>query len=262
MAPAYLRILEKFKRSQKHVGDFQIAADLFRDSNRDHVGKNTDAQTGDITYYLKSVPEVPDSITVIFGDAIHNLRSTLDHLASAMEVAAGETPDKYTGFPIFDSPEGYRDCPPTKIKGLREPCKRTLDRIEPYKTGNGHRLWQLHQLDVIDKHRMLPTVSFIPMARTMTPSERELFERTFSIPGEARISHPFNMVGGTEKLRRLQAGQELLTVSAEDAKQDMGFAFDIAIDELGVIEVFPALMFLHLACGEVYRAVNNLAPCI
>jgi hypothetical protein len=251
-----VQVLEKFNWAQKHISDLQMAIDAFRDTNGNHVGKNTDVQTGKVTYFLKSVPEVPNSIALTVGDAIHNLRSTLDHLASAMEVAAGETPDKYTGFPVFDSPEGYRDCPQTKIKGLREPCKRTIDRIQPYKGGNGHRLWQLHQLDIRDKHRILLTVSFVPVARTLTPSERELFERTFS------VTHPFNMVAGTERIRRLQAGQELLTVSGEDAKQDMGFAFDVAIDEPGVVEVFPALTFLHLACQEVYRAVNDLGPCL
>jgi len=258
-----LDILEKFNWAQKHIKDFESAVDAFRHANRDHVGSNTDEKTGDVTYYIKSVPEVPNPIRLILGDAVHNLRSTLDYVASAMEVAAGKTPDKYTGFPIFDSAEGYRDCPPTKIKGLREPCKRTIDRIQPYHRGNGHRLWQLHRLDIQDKHRLLVAVSFIPTARTMTPSEREEFEATFLIPGEnraARTSMPIN--SGTQLAMPLEAGQHLVTVPAKDAHQDMGFAFDVAINEAGVVEKFPALLFLQFAAEEVYRAVMDLAPCI
>ncbi len=266
MRSAYSVILEKFNWAQKHIKDFESAVNAFGDANRDHVGSNTDEQTGDVTYYVKSVPVVPDTVALILGDAIHNLRSTLDYVASAMEVAAGETPDKYTGFPIFDSPQGYRDCPPTKIKGLRQPCKNTLDRIQPYQRGNGHRLWQLHRLDIQDKHRLLLTMSFIPTARTMTPSEREKFEATFLIPGEdraARISKPIDFVTtGPGLVVPVKIGQHLVTVPAKDAHQDMGLAFDVAINETGIVEKFPALLFLQFAAGEVYRAVMDLAPCI
>jgi hypothetical protein len=265
MDPAYSSVLEKLDWAQEHIKHFQAAATLFRDANRNCVRKNTNQETGDVTYYIESVPQVPSHLSLMLGDAIHNLRSTLDYVAAAMEIAAGETPDKYTGFPIFDSPEGYRDSPPTKIKGLREPCKRIIDRIQPYKGGNGHRLWQLNKLDVLDKHRLLLTVGFVPTARTMTPSEREQFESAFLIPGEdraARVSRTIDVMTGGAILKPPKAGQELVTVLAKDAHQNMGFAFDVAIHEPGIVEVFPALWFLQLASGEVSRAVNSMAPFI
>jgi hypothetical protein len=84
MASAFDRVLAKYQRAQKHMEDFQSAVDLFRDSNRDSVGAKIDEETGDAIYYVKSVPVVPDSISLILGDALHNLRSTLDHLAHAV----------------------------------------------------------------------------------------------------------------------------------------------------------------------------------
>ena len=80
MVHAYPTILEKFNWAEKHINDFKSSVDAFRDANRDHVATNTDEQTGDVTYYIKSVPEVPDPIRLILGDAIHSLRSTLDYV--------------------------------------------------------------------------------------------------------------------------------------------------------------------------------------
>ena len=51
-------------------------------------------------------------------------------------------------------------------------CMIEMDNMQPYKGGFGDWAWKLHQLDIVDKHRPLLTVATVPVARSMTASER------------------------------------------------------------------------------------------
>ena len=71
-----------------------------------------------------------------------------------------------TSFPICNCAKDYKSVARSRVKGLGKTCCEILDRIEPYKGGSNHRLWQLNELDVIDKHRMLVAVATVPIGRS------------------------------------------------------------------------------------------------
>lgn len=95
------------------------------------------------------------------GDIIHNLRSALDHLA--MQLALLGNPNlsdkelKQIEFPIAESPEKYENSKARQLNGIRTDAMHAIDRLKPYKGGNDD-LWNLHVLDIIDKHRTLLTL--------------------------------------------------------------------------------------------------------
>jgi hypothetical protein len=139
-------------------------------------------------------------------------------------------------------------------------------RIQPYKRGFGHPLWQLHELDIIDKHRLPLTASYSPMARTMTPEEREKFDAAFSRisqnPTLKFLSVPHRMVGVSAPTFPLYAGQELATLPASDAKHQMGFSFGVALNEPAIAEAgVDAISFLSFLSSEVGRVISDLALC-
>src|SRR5579863_2579873 len=111
-------VLTKYDWAKKHVHDFERAADDFRQANPYTVGRKVNDQTGDITYFVESVPEIPSELSLRFGDSVHNLRSTLDHLAHALVFAAGGAPDNHTCFPIFDTSTAYTSLSRSKVPGL------------------------------------------------------------------------------------------------------------------------------------------------
>ena len=261
---AYQDALAKYERAQKHIQDFKIAVDTFRDANRDHVGVKVDEQTGDIVYYVKSVPVVPTEISLLLGDALHNLRSALDHLAHAIVRPTTPTAIKDTFFPIADTADGYCSMAGACIKGIRQPCRQIFDRIQPYKGGGfGHYLWQLNKLDVIDKHRLLLTVSFAPSGRTLTPSEREKANAKFNRFGNlVRLSIPHGMVSSDPAPSfPLYEGQILFTVPAAETEHQMGFSFDVALHEPEVAKTASALLLLNFISSEVGTVIGELAPC-
>lgn len=104
---------------------------------------------------------------LMFGDAIHNLRSALDHIVCQLAILNGNDISccEKTYFPICI-------CKPDFVKfrkmaeHLIAPNAFTcIEELQPYKsayvTGTEPAktsLWIIHQLDIIDKHRILVVV--------------------------------------------------------------------------------------------------------
>jgi hypothetical protein len=60
-------------------------------------------------------------------------------------------------FPIAESLAKYSDLRDKSVRGARPEALRAIDALKPYRGGNDG-FFQLHQLGIIDKHRMLLTV--------------------------------------------------------------------------------------------------------
>ncbi len=111
---------------------------------------------------------------IILGDAVHNLRAALDHVAWQLAASLTRPPD-HTEFPIFHDSELFHATDkkghPThgsglgKIIGLRTDSKALVERAQPYHRGHEahlHPLWVLSRLDNVDKHRIVIPAVFIP----------------------------------------------------------------------------------------------------
>ena len=141
-------------------------------------------------------PPIPDTLPMIIGDAVHNLRSALDHLACAL--AELEIPtDSETGhsgieFPIYISEGKFDRSGAAKIKKLATAAQDEIKSLQPYNAGDDARfqlLWALHQLDIIDKHRRISVMGGrYSLPATFRPQARQGNEVIF----EGRIYIPFN----------------------------------------------------------------------
>jgi hypothetical protein len=125
-----------------------------------------------------------DPFSLLIGDALHNMRSALDTLAYALAVAHKKPLPKEIAdsseFPIFGDedrngvlgvgsgkfhqPTRTGDPAPgsglSKIAGWDPKAKTIVEGLQPYHRGSGFRsdpLWVLHELDRINKHRLLHT---------------------------------------------------------------------------------------------------------
>jgi hypothetical protein len=261
MGSAYDRVLAKYDWAEQHVSNFEAAVDSFRLTNSHSIGRKNDVETGEYIYYVKTVPVIPASFSLMLGDALHNLRSTLDHLAVALVEAGSEDPNPKTCFPIFDTPKAYSVMSRGKVPGLGEHTLYALDNIQPYKGGFGHWAWQLHQLDIRDKHRMLLTVCSIPVARSVLPGEKTLFytRKSVIIGGTSVFFRQMLFAPQNPSIRAAQAGDELGRFPALTEYENVGFSFEIAIDEAGIAEGMPTYLLLRNLSGEVYKTVSDLS---
>jgi hypothetical protein len=115
---------------------------------------------------------IPLSWAVRLGEALHDLRSVLDHLAWQLACFKGKPPD-YTAFPIFldearflGRVRGQGRSGIKTIDGIGVKGRAFITRHQPYKrrhklrpgasqnvTAESHPLWLLHELNRVEKHR-------------------------------------------------------------------------------------------------------------
>lgn len=149
----------KIERADRHIQELNASLIAFFKTDFYRLQINPNAAGQDVLTF-DSKP-LPCDIPLVIGDAIHNLRAALDLMACEIVVKAGGTCTRYTNFPVRDTRQelvGTLNGGEIKVAG-QDICDLILDVIKPYKGGNDP-LWSLHQLDIIDKHRLLiPVVS-------------------------------------------------------------------------------------------------------
>lgn len=93
----------------------------------------------------------------IIGDAVHNLRASLDLMASELARINGKS-DKGVYFPFAESESALLESEKfKKFSRCGQDCVEQLMRIKPYRGGN-LPLRCVHDLDIMDKHRaLIPT---------------------------------------------------------------------------------------------------------
>jgi hypothetical protein len=114
-------------------------------------------------------PPPPLRIAVLCGDFVHNLRSSLDHLARALVLESGGTPNDDPGdgpvtqFPVLEErlTRNGNVRPLRIIGGISPPAEFLLETVQPYQRVDDptlHPLWILNRLWNVDKHRTLNVV--------------------------------------------------------------------------------------------------------
>jgi hypothetical protein len=265
----------KIERAKEHIENLHSAKRAFFDTDPYEVGPKRDPQSGDLTFYVERVEPVPPRIACLAGDAIHNLRCALDHLAYALFLAgtggSSNAQFRQTYFPISSSAAKYKTESRGKVKGMRQNAIDAIDAIEPYKGGKGHQLWVLNELNNADKHRLLITIvsicsSFDLGERTAREVRRD-FERqglqsdlidSLIEEGIRKIPmRPFNPTA----LTALQVGHKLVGFAAgSEPNEDLEFAFDIAISEPEIIEGKSLIVTLHQLGNLVDHLVTAFEP--
>lgn len=108
------------------------------------------------------------------GDFVHNLRSALDHLVWSLIVHHGIAPTNRHEFPVFLDEVDYRRSAPKKLAGLSSGALDEFESLQPFRSPVAglepqvQPLWLLHQMDVVDKHRLLHVVRCIADTSALT----------------------------------------------------------------------------------------------
>lgn len=148
--------LAKIDRAKKHLGDLAGEISAFHARNPYRIVIDKDSKPGHELHRVRFLEDIPVCWGTIVGDVLHNLRSSLDNLASALVIANGRTGrnvinDAY--FPIGSSALGFQKSLAT-LKGVSANAKRVFERLKPYQGGT-EAFWRLHRLDNLDKHTVL-----------------------------------------------------------------------------------------------------------
>lgn len=249
----------KIERAKQHKEELQKEIKLFFDSQPYKIGTKSEPRSKRLIYYLVKADVVPEKIALITGDVIQNLRSSLDYLAYMLfTIGPGNgTQGHHIYFPIAADFDQYESDKNRKTEGIGQQAKDLIDKVKPYKGGNDS-LWKIHELNNIDKHRLLVTVgsSFgsVDVGAHMQASMRKTFP-DLDIPAIPLFLKPADI------LFPLKAGDELF-IDGPDAKPipNMQFKFNIVLNESGVVEGEPLIEALQSMIDAVDSLVPMFAP--
>jgi hypothetical protein len=186
----------KIKRANRHIKDLEAVIQAFLKTDFYRLVNDVDPKTGHQLFKLQDISSPPTEISLIVGDAVHNLRSALDH---AMVTILGKKGNQ-VAFPVAknrDNPGAHSTYGIIK-EALPDLANLLTNNIGIHDTGDAC-IWSISALDNIDKHNLL-----IAMA-----SVYEL--RGISLEDKARNNRIDNMTvrvgpGGTVSLLQYGGG--------------------------------------------------------
>jgi hypothetical protein len=161
MQESYTDARLKVKRAKKHIADFTAAVIALEDScistieSLPHGGQSLKHEVPGIEVALRE-------LSLISGDAIHNLNSALDFAwHSTISRCLPERISRYTKFPVYEKKQDLVAA----LNGI-EADKRSprlfdciVTQIQPYKGGRNSIVLMLHKLDISDKHTLTLNLS-------------------------------------------------------------------------------------------------------
>jgi hypothetical protein len=98
----------KVERAKEHFQQLEAEIKTFNAGNPYRIVVEEDSQSGDQLYRVKVNKQPPTRWSTIIGDVVHNLRSALDLLVNEAVRANGKTPNRYTGFPIYQNGNDFK----------------------------------------------------------------------------------------------------------------------------------------------------------
>jgi hypothetical protein len=162
----------KFDRAQKHIKNFdaQIAGYAKRYPYRGERVSRRDRRVNPHlwTYVLRIVEQPRETVALSYGDAVHNLRSSLDHIAVALAPSERKRRARFVGLTrdpwrlnadgeFVVSHNKHRMGLESAIRGMPPEAVAFILEMQPYvcPAPEEEALAVLNRLDVADKHHRL-----------------------------------------------------------------------------------------------------------
>jgi hypothetical protein len=161
----------KIERAKTHFYDLSDQIESFTKTKPNSIVFDTDTKTGEQIARIRVHHKPSPYFALMIGDVLHNLRAALDiavvELVRDRRGKNGQVMSRTAldtaGFPIKANRQGFETAAMKEIKGVSPAADALIRSLEPYKGGGWKgslALWQLHQLDILDKHKLIiPSVT-------------------------------------------------------------------------------------------------------
>jgi hypothetical protein len=160
----------KIARARQHAQRLEEITEAFL--QRRPIQVSFDDHSEPPALIIRAVVEpVPPEFSTVAGDLVHNLRSSLDHLAWQLVLVSGGSPRRHTSFPLMRTPSEFEKRVRNPPKDRQGPLHGIdpagdiwagIERSQPYKPAMGN-LEILPLFTNRDKHQgLLVGVSWSP----------------------------------------------------------------------------------------------------
>ena len=251
----------KLDRANQHIDNLEAEIGAYLRSNPYPVVTEDDPHSGKrVAKVGDEVTPVPSSIPLILGDAVHNIRSSLDHFA----YAANPNPPRVdrVGFPIWsrdDIPtqESFEATAKGQMPTASPRLLQAVCALQPYRGGNSEHLWVINRLNNIDKHRLLVTAigSYESVGFAAGARLPQLADWPKDFPAVIIRLRPADRCP-------VEPGTELFITDAFEEDEQLQFRFDVAFGEPQVVECEPVVPTLRRLLDEVKGLLERLIPLV
>ncbi len=245
----------KLSRADQQIdslrADLLAAMEIQRDEPWFGVKHETYNDQPAITLYVTRLPVFPTDIGLTIGEIVHNLRSSLDHLAWALVPASkmrSLTSSQRIGveFPMARSRDNFESSVNRRLPGVRSADRTAIERYQPYHRAPAGRAVRILQvLSNTDKHRIIVPALFYPTG----------FHFKLKFEGAKKRERITRLVPG----RQLQLGTQLLTWTFSDRPSDVSVDLEVTASPgfpTSVVRPAPGNTFEEVA--GVLRVIYNV----
>jgi hypothetical protein len=236
----------KIKRANQHIRELNEILNAFQKTHfyRLSMEDNADLRKNIVTFSVTE--EIPSDVPLVIGDAVHNLCTALDHAVYEMLILSGGSAGVWTKFPFEKTRqelEATLQGGTIQRLGL-DLITLIMEVIQPYKGGNDP-LYGLHDLDIVDKHRLiLPVLSFTTLSHVVVASR----ENTQAVSGDSLKVKP------GERLSILFSGSDRF-----DLKDYGQPTLHVLFDNIEVFKGQPVVPTLHQLSQLVSGIIQKIA---
>lgn len=227
-----------------------------------------ETDTGDrllVFFFDGLAPDLPPRLSILAGEAVHQMRSVLDHLIwELIFIKTTKPPNFHSAFPIVGTgrmgkrgwqtaSEAY-ESQTSRLKDVIPPKTLALvEHLQPFHVGASYksdRLWMLQELDNTDKHRLLlMTVHGVRLYKANIFRNGEPFEDVCF-----RFDPAVRFEDGAEFGRIPFTGPPFVDAEMK-VKADIIFA--PAFEGIGDTKDIPVIPCLHMLLSEVRNILSN-----
>jgi hypothetical protein len=167
-------------RALEHLEELNRELDRFRQDEPIKVSTFKRPEIGR-RFIRVDTKDISDRVYLLVGDFAHNLRCVLDHIVWQLVTFTTQAlPAERVQWPVLSSPDA--NTLNRQTKGAPAPAVMLIESFQPYHAGPGpaykqHPLWQVHRLDIVDKHRRAVINESIVEAYFPTLSKRSDFTK-------------------------------------------------------------------------------------
>lgn len=261
-----LGIDAKIQRASETIQtlDGEIGVYLSADPKPYRILKQVEEEGRAYSWLATLEADVPLRFSVLAGEIVHHLRSSLDHLICALALRPGNGIGKQ-GFPVTTSPEEFKlAINRGMLKGISSKAVGVVESVQPFHVATGvdtSLLKILHELNLADKHRLLVVVASSALIETLELTvdgiddtvpigEQDHLDQTSEIRPVVLLRREGDVVA------RTTLGRKHPNVDAS-----IQFAAHVAFEQFGPVDLHPLTPGLQkltdLTCSIVRQFVDE-----
>jgi len=149
---------QKIERANHHMADIEGQFAAFIASKPHRFVIERDDNTGTMSMRIELGKQLPGTFALIIGDAIHNLRCALDHVAWELADIGKGAKNRRTKFVISGSNRVDFEALCEAIETPSQWVKDAIKATEAFPSGKGHDLFELNEFDNADKHHVITPI--------------------------------------------------------------------------------------------------------